>query len=144
MSTDLQQHIQQSPLCDTHEHLRKEAEWVENGPADVLQDLFTNYVPADLVSAGASAEAMTRLQDSSDGDLAARFDGVSDAWEAIRHTGYGEAVRILGEDLYGLQEWTGDEFSRAGDPAKEIVEVINSNPEAVGRLVRNWMYEAVN
>ena len=115
MSTDLRQHIQQTPLCDTHEHLRKETEWVENGPADVLQDLFTNYVPADLVSAGATQEAMTHLQDSSDGDLGARFDGIRDAWEAIRHTGYGEAVRILGEDLYGLREWTGDEFSLAGE-----------------------------
>ena len=71
MSTDLRQHIQQTPLCDTHEHLRKETEWVENGPADVLQDLFTNYVPADLVSAGATQEAMTHLQDSSAGDLGA-------------------------------------------------------------------------
>ena len=115
MSTDLRQHIQQTPLCDTHEHLRKEAEWVENGPDDVLQDLFSNYVPADLVSAGATPEAMTRLQDSSDGDLAARFEGIRDAWEAIRHTGYGEAVRILGEEVYDLRQWTADEFSLAGE-----------------------------
>ena len=29
------------------------------------------------------------------------------------------------------------------DPSKDIAAVIDSNPEAVGRLLRNWMYEAV-
>ena len=47
MPTDLAQHIQSTPLVDTHEHLRKEPDWLEDGP-DILQDLFGNYVPADL------------------------------------------------------------------------------------------------
>ena len=113
MTTDLELHIQQTPLCDTHEHLRKEREWVDDGPADVLNDLFTNYVPADLVTARASKEDVERLLDVSDPDLHTRFDGIRDAWDAIRFTGYGEAVRILGEDLYGLREWTGEEFTAA-------------------------------
>ena len=32
MPTELAQHIQRTSLCDTHEHLRKEAEYVERGP----------------------------------------------------------------------------------------------------------------
>ena len=39
MATDLAGYIQNAPLSDTHEHLRKEKEWVESGP-DILQDLF--------------------------------------------------------------------------------------------------------
>ena len=113
LPTDLEQHIQQTPLCDTHEHLGKESDWLENGPSDPLQDLFTNYVSADLIAAGASAEAVARLTDGSDPDMAARFDGIRNAWEAIRLTGYGEAVRILGEEIYGLAEWTADEFTAA-------------------------------
>ena len=105
--TDLATHIQQIRICDTHEHLRKEEEWVKEGPADVLQDLFQNYVPADLISAGATDEAVQRL--TAEGDVAERFAGVRDAWSAIRHTGYGEAVRRLATQVYGLP----DDFSPA-------------------------------
>src|SRR5436309_1402027 len=91
MPTDLALDIRNTPLVDTHEHLDKEPGWVENGPADVLQDLFGNYVPADFVSAGVSPEALKRLTDASDPDLEGRFAGVRAAWEAIRFTGYGEA-----------------------------------------------------
>ena len=51
-TTDLTHHIQSIRLVDTHEHMRRENDWVENGP-DILQDLFGNYVPADLNTAGA-------------------------------------------------------------------------------------------
>jgi hypothetical protein len=105
LATDLYNHIQQTPLHDTHEHLRKENDWVENGP-DILQDLFGNYVPADLISAGASQEAMQRLTDASNPDLAARFSGIQSAWQAIRFTGYGEAVRILAEEIYVMEDWS--------------------------------------
>jgi hypothetical protein len=103
MPTDLARHIDELPLVDTHEHLRKEPEWVENGP-DILQDLFGNYVPADLIVAGASSEAMKRLMDAGDPDVAGRFNGIRDAWEATQFTGYGEAVRILADQIYGMPE----------------------------------------
>ena len=102
MASDLSEHIQATPLCDTHEHLNKERDWVEGGPADVLCDLFGNYVPADLISAGASPEAVQALTRPEAGDLESRMCGVDPAWRAIRHTGYGEAVRILAEEIYGM------------------------------------------
>jgi uncharacterized protein len=112
--TDLATHIQQIRVCDTHEHLHKEDEWVENGPADVLQDLFQNYVPADLISAGASDEAVQRL--TAEGDVAERFDGIRAAWSTIRHTGYGEAVRHLATELYGLPDGFGPADLIAAQP----------------------------
>ena len=54
MPTDLALHIENSPLADTHEHLNREQGWVEEGP-DILQDLFGNYVPADLIAAEIAA-----------------------------------------------------------------------------------------
>src|SRR5689334_14408191 len=101
--TDLQQHIEATPLIDTHEHLRKETEYVEQGP-DLLKALFDNYVLADLRVAGASQEAVTRLLNADDPDLAGRFLGVRDAFEACRHTGYGEGVRLVARQFYGLEE----------------------------------------
>jgi hypothetical protein len=91
--TDLAQFIATSPLADTHEHLNTEKEYLESGP-DVLQDLFDHYVRADLAVAGASPEALQRLQDASDPDLAGRFLGIRDAWELVKHTGFGEGVRL--------------------------------------------------
>ena len=72
MSTDLAHHIQGTPLVDTHEHLDREHVWLDDGP-DILQDLFGNYVPADLNTAGASPDAMKRLMDGSDPDIAERL-----------------------------------------------------------------------
>lgn len=103
--SDLALHIQQTPLMDTHEHLNKEAAYVENGP-DILVDLFDNYVAADLVVAGAAPEAVRRLVDRTDPDLAGRFEGVREAWECCQHTGYGEAVRLIASRVYGIEELT--------------------------------------
>jgi predicted TIM-barrel fold metal-dependent hydrolase len=102
---NLATHIQQTRLVDTHEHMRDERTYLEQGP-DVLQDLFDNYVEADLEVAGASRAAVDRLIDSSDPDLAGRFAGVRDAWERCRHTGYGEAVRLVARLVYGIEEIT--------------------------------------
>lgn len=103
--TDLAQHIQQTSLIDTHEHLRSEQEYVENGP-DVLADLFGNYVPADLITAGASPQAVNALLDSKNPDIAARWNGVKEAWSHCQFTGYGEAVRLIAQDVYGMEEIT--------------------------------------
>jgi len=110
--TDLAQHIQSTRLIDTHEHLRREKDYVEDGP-DVLLHLFGNYVAADLVVAGASSAAMKRLNDRSDADIAGRFAGIRTAWEACQHTGYGEAVSLIAKHVYGIDELTGDTLAAA-------------------------------
>ncbi|HJP31579.1 MAG: amidohydrolase family protein [Candidatus Latescibacteria bacterium] len=120
MASDVYHHIQNLPLADTHEHLRKEDEWVQEGPADVLCDLFTNYVPADLFSAGASEEAVRQLTDPAAGSVAERFAAIEPAWQAIRHTGYGEAVHILASEVYGMgSDWGVSEVEGAGSQLAE-------------------------
>lgn len=101
--SQLAAHIAQTRLIDTHEHLRSEQEFVEDGP-DLLQDLFDNYVTADLLVAGASEDTVRRLLDRTDPDLAGRLNGVRDAWQRCRHTGYGEAVRFLAHQVYDIAE----------------------------------------
>jgi hypothetical protein len=103
--TDLAQHIQQLKLIDTHEHMRKEQEYVENGP-DVLADLFGNYVLADLITAGATQQAVNAVNDTKNPDVAARWNGIKDAWQQCQFTGYGEAVRLIAKDVYGMDEIT--------------------------------------
>lgn len=116
--TDLTHHIQTIRLVDTHEHMRRENDWVENGP-DILQDLFGNYVPADLHTAGASPQAMQNLMNASQ-DVADRFDGIRDAWEATQFTSYGEAVRLIAKHIYGLDELTSHGLAAAQDKVKAL------------------------
>jgi hypothetical protein len=101
--TDLAYHIQTAPLASTHDHLATESDYVEHGP-DVLQDLFQNYVTTDLTVAGASPQALNRLLNASDPDLGGRFRDIEEAWSRCRHTGYGEAVRLIAQQVYGMDE----------------------------------------
>jgi predicted TIM-barrel fold metal-dependent hydrolase len=119
--TDVAHAVEEILLVDTHEHIGApvvnvhfpcdrtpvpaEREWVE-GSWDILRDLFGNYVQDDLVVAGAPPSAVERLIDPSAGDIESRFAGVRDAWAAVRHTGYGEAVRLLASEVYGLDDIT--------------------------------------
>ena len=106
MASELARYIAEIAVVDTHDHQCTEREWLESGPGDVLQDLFCSYPGGDLVSAGASPKAMARLVDGSEGDIEARWSGVAAAWEAMRFTGYGEAVRLHAEYVYGLERIT--------------------------------------
>src|SRR4051812_16989556 len=114
--TDLAEHIQSLRMIDTHEHLNKEHDFVRNGP-DILQDLFENYIQADLVVAGAAEAAVERLLDASDPDLRARFAGVSAAWERCQYTGYGEAVRLIARRAYGMETITPEAIEAAAPRA---------------------------
>lgn len=107
MPSDLSEHIQQTVMVDTHEHLRREDVWLQDGPGDVLSDLFfVPYDGGDLVTAGASDHDVDRLADHTAGDIASRFAPVADAWEAMRLTGFGEAVRLHARLIYGMEEIT--------------------------------------
>lgn len=112
MSSELARFIQQTPLVDSHEHLGKEQDYLDN-PPDILQNLFANYVTADLVVGGAKPEAVNALTNSKDPDIRTRFEGVRKAWEASKHTGYGEAVRYIASHLYQMDEITPDSLEAA-------------------------------
>lgn len=119
MTTDLAAHIAQTQLCDTHEHMRTEMEFVGEGP-DILQHLFSSYIPADLVVAGADQAAVDTLLDGGNPDLAARFEPIRPAWEAVRFTGYGEAVRLMARELYDIDEITPAALEAAQDKHRAL------------------------
>jgi predicted TIM-barrel fold metal-dependent hydrolase len=100
MTTDLAQYIADLRVIDTHEHMYGEQYWLDDGPQDVLADLFFNYAQADLINAGASPQAVERALDGRDSDIESRWAGIADAWRTMRLTGYGEAIRIQAKLLY--------------------------------------------
>jgi predicted TIM-barrel fold metal-dependent hydrolase len=101
--TDLAQHIQTTRLVDSHEHMAKEDEYVNNGP-DVLSALFGIYIGDDLITAGASPDAVARLLDPHDPDVEGRWNDVKVAWQHCRYTGYGEVTRKMARLIYGIDE----------------------------------------
>ena len=129
--TDLATFIAETPLADTHEHLDTEEKFLADGP-DLLEDLFDHYTRADLAVAGATPEALKRLMNSSDPDFAGRFVGVRDAWEAIQHTGYGEAVRLTAKRVYGIDEIVPEALAAA----QKIAEGLRKPGERL-RLLRD-------
>lgn len=128
--TDLERFIAESPLADTHEHLRSESDYL-TAPRDILCELFENYVPADLAAAGADPKAIERLVDANDPDLEGRFGGVREAWQRVKHTGYGEGVRLIAKLAYGMSDVTLDTIRahsmnrREGDRLRILRECAN-------------------
>ena len=110
--SDIAAFIQQTPLVDTHEHMRREEAYLDENP-DILCQLFQNYVGADLFVAGASQAALDKLFNQSDPDVAARFAPVQEAWARTQFTGYGEAVSIIAKELYDIDELTPDSIAAA-------------------------------
>ena len=119
--TDVAAVIQQTPLVDTHEHMRFEEAYLDERP-DILSQLFQNYVHADLFVAGAPQEAIDSLFDTSDPDVAARFAPIQEAWARAQHTGYGEAVSIIAKDLYGIEELTPDSIAAAQEKNAALIQ----------------------
>ncbi len=119
--SDIAAVIRQTPLVDTHEHMRLEKDYLDERP-DILRQLFQNYVHADLFVAGAPQEAIDRLFDASDADTAARFAPIQEAWARVQHTGYGEAVSIIAKDLYGIDELTPDAVAAAQEKNEALVQ----------------------
>jgi len=109
MASDLESCIAQAKVIDTHEHMRFEDQWVDEGPTDVLADLFHNYVTADLASAGAAPEAVRRVVEPGvDDDVEGRWAGIEAAWRLIETTGYGRAVATMADKVYGIEQITAD------------------------------------
>lgn len=120
MPTDLAQFIRDAIVVDTHEHMCKESAWTDAGPRDVLEDLFGNYVVADLINGGAAAAEVDRLVDGSDPDVEGRWEGVEKAWQNSRHTGYGQGVALAARHVYGIDE-IGPDAVRSAQPKLEAL-----------------------
>lgn len=120
-ATDLSQFIQETPLCDSHEHMAREEPYLERNP-DILCNLFENYLSGDLLTAGVSQSALEALVDSSNPDVRGRFAAVEEAWKASQHTGYGESVRLAAKHLYGMDEITVDTVESAAGRNAEWVQ----------------------
>lgn len=100
--TDLAQHIQETPLVDTHEHQMTEADWVKRKP-DAIFEIFESYLANDLASARCPQVGLENLNQPDNADVAGRFRSFQKHWEICRHTGYGEGAQLAGEIFFGIE-----------------------------------------
>jgi hypothetical protein len=122
MTTDLELSIYNSTLCSTHEHTEFERFYIESTP-DILVHLFDNYVLHDLFSAGSSRVDLNALLDVGQPDIEARFKTIQPAWERVQLTGYGEAVTLTAQRLFGIEDISPESLHAAQDQ-----NVLNGQP----------------
>ncbi len=112
MASDLSEFIADSPLCSTHEHTEFEQFYQQSRP-DVLAHLFSGYLLADLISAGASPEAVQALRDGAGSDIDVRFKAIEPAWRRVELGGYAEGAKLAAALLFGIEEITADTLRSA-------------------------------
>jgi uncharacterized protein len=94
------------PVIDTHEHLPYSDE-VRERNTDVLKEYLGHYISSDLVSAGLKPAELERARDNTR-PLMERWRLVEPFWEACRYTGYGRALDIAAQGIYGLDGVRGE------------------------------------
>jgi hypothetical protein len=123
-------------LVDTHEHLLSEEERAR--AAHDFSYLFPHYASSDLISAGMPpplleavrlpmrtvlVERAARMRRPrpypaparTDMSLEERWVAVEPYWNCIRHTAYGQCLRIAARDLFGVPDISRETYRRLSD-----------------------------
>ncbi|MCJ8328656.1 MAG: amidohydrolase family protein [Lentisphaeria bacterium] len=119
MPSDLSEFIQTISIHNTHEHLWKESSFITGKP-DVLSLLFSCYLVGDLTTAGASQDAMYALGATTNPDILSRFNGIKDAWEHCKHTGYGETPQWVAKRYFGIEDISAESIAAAQEKLPEL------------------------
>lgn len=100
--------VHQTPLIDTHEHLIEEKQRLQGPkpslvPCDDWALLLSHYLDSDLLTAGMPGASLERFL-SPNVDPVSKWDLIAPYWAAVKHTGYGQAVRLSIQELYGIED----------------------------------------
>lgn len=101
LEADIVSELSRVRAIDTHEHILPERERIAR-PIDVFT-LASHYALDDVSSAGLSDADRAVVEDPG-ADLADRWRRFEPYWEAARHTGYGQALRIALRELYDVAD----------------------------------------
>ncbi|MEI7616105.1 MAG: amidohydrolase family protein [Actinomycetota bacterium] len=87
-------------IIDTHEHLPSSEEFREKD-TDIIKEYMSHYFDRDLVSAGLPMEDRSKIADQKL-SIIEKWKIVEPYWEVSRFTGYGRALDIAAQGLYGI------------------------------------------
>jgi len=108
----LAEQVKATPFIDTHEHLIEESDRLQGTahprvPCDDFAILFSHYLDSDLATAGMPAADLKRFQ-SPGVEAPEKWKLLAPWWPAVKHTGYGRAVHLAIQRLYGVDELSAD------------------------------------
>jgi len=101
----------ETPLIDTHEHLIEEKDRLVGAAhprvqADDWSLLLSHYLNSDLLVSGMPKESYDRFF-SVTTDPIEKWRLLEPYWDAVKNTGYGQAVRIAIQQLYEVEDLSG-------------------------------------
>lgn len=103
----IREQIDKTPIVDTHEHLIEEESRLsgkhERIKANDWSLLLSHYLNSDLISSGMPQEHYDSFF-SAEMDAQEKWRLLEPYWPQVRHTGYGQAVSIAVERIYGVPE----------------------------------------
>jgi uncharacterized protein len=102
MYEELFEYVYSLEIIDTHEHLPYK-ETAREQKTDVLKEYLTHYFNRDLISAGLPLNDFQKAIDETI-PLLDRWDLVEPYWELCRYTGYGRALDLSVQALYGIEK----------------------------------------
>jgi hypothetical protein len=97
---EILEHIEGIGVIDTHEHLPPRED-LREGDTDVLKEYLSVYFNRDLISSGLPWEAYQKVINH-EFPLMERWEIVEPYWENCRMTGYGKALDLTAQGLYGI------------------------------------------
>ncbi|MCD6290401.1 MAG: amidohydrolase family protein [Anaerolineae bacterium] len=97
----LREAVARTPLVDTHEHLQEESDRLALGDHLDFAHLFQAYLLADLASAGMPVDEIESLS-AEEVSQDEKWRRVAPFWEWARHTGYGRAISLTIQEVYGI------------------------------------------
>ncbi len=101
----LHQRVEETPMVDTHEHLIEEESRIsgknERIKANDWSFLLSHYVDSDLITCGMPEEELDSFF-SAGTDPLEKWRILEPYWPRVKRTGYGQAVTIALERIYGI------------------------------------------
>ncbi len=91
-------------IIDTHEHLPPK-ENLRDKKTDILKEYLMHYLNSDLISAGLSKKDLQKIIDIRK-PIKQRWKILEPYWKFVRYTGYGRALEISINELYGVKEFS--------------------------------------
>jgi uncharacterized protein len=111
----VRQRVDATPFVDTHEHLLEEKTRLAGAgpevPCDDWAFLLSHYFSSDLLAAGMPEKDHGRLF-SPTVDPLEKWRILEKWWPLTRHTGYGRAVAIALQELYGVDSLSASTVAR--------------------------------
>ena len=110
---ELRAYVDGLTILDTHEHLPS-YEVHRDSRDDVLSEYLTHYFSSDLISAGLPVSVMQQVRSPGE-PVAEKWAKIASYWQFAQHTGYGRALTLAAQGIYGVDRIDGDSIEELND-----------------------------